>query len=433
MHAHEARRKAARERAGERAAVLPNPVAQRMLAMQGQAGNAALTQAVEESRQQQGAGPVAVQRASDDEDAITPAPPLPQPAPLAPAPGALNAALGSQIPKYWNDLQWTDSGSGYQTAVLPHDHEVFKAIEEYARISQERAPVTAPAREKTRMAESERRSKDASLSDEVRASHTRRLQEGKEGGPNPPSSALMDIVDIVVCANPTLWQKYITSRQLYQQSLVQHGPGGLEAKGKDRSDQIPWTTGSRPNLGGTAALQHVEGYDRPENAPALPADAGEAFLWHGTGPHIMDKIQETGFAPKESRDKRKPGASKPRYGVLGQGAYLADNASKPQTYFACPQCEDPDCHDPTHPPRQMLLPRALVGSPDFAHISAGPVGHNRRAESVAVMKEGRTSVMSPGLKKNPTRLGATGTNEFTIKDASMLYPEIRVYYRRSAS
>jgi hypothetical protein len=365
-----------------------------------------------------------VQRAQDDTIAA------PAPAPTQPQvglPADLNAALGREIPDYWNELQWTDSGRGFHTATLARGHRVWNAIENYAQLSQERAPVTAPKGEATRMAESRKRLADPAITDEQRASHTRRLQEGKPGGPPPPSSARMDIVEIVVCANPKLWEKYTTNRQLYQQSLVSHDKQGLAASGKDRSERIPWSTGSRPHLGGAASTSIQPGYPRPDKLPpAVPQDAGEAFFWHGTGTHIMDLIDENGVAPELGRNKGT--AAKPQYGVLGQGSYVADNSSKAQTYFACPQCEDPECTDATHPPRQLNLMRGLIGSPHFAHL-----GQNRRAEDHKTLKEGHTSVVSPGLKKNPARLGATGTNEFLIKDKSLLYPEIRVHYRRSAT
>ncbi|MEV0279053.1 hypothetical protein AB0I22_22080 [Streptomyces sp. NPDC050610] len=351
----------------------------------------------------------------------TPAPAQPQ----VGLPPDLNTALGKEIPDYWHDLQWADSGRGFHTASLPRGHRVWDAIENYARLSQERAPVTAPKAEATRMAESEKRLTDPAITDEQRASHTRRLQEGKPGGPPPPSSAHMDIVEIVVCANPTLWKKYATNRQLYHQSMLSHGKQGLKASGKDRSERIPWSTGSRPDLDGAASTSVQPGYQRPAQLPpGVPQSAGEGFFWHGTGTNIMDLIDENGPAPHLGRNKGTD--DKPKYGVLGQGTYVADNASKAQTYFACPQCEDPECTDATHPPRQLMLMRGLLGSPDFAHL-----GHNRRAEDHKTLKEGRTSVMSPGLKKNPARIGATGTNEFLIKDKALLYPEIRVHYRRT--
>jgi hypothetical protein len=367
-----------------------------------------------------------VQRVTEEaEDAITAAP-----ASLASqrSGARLNSFLGSGVPAYWRDLDWEDTGEGYHTARIPRGHPVWDAVEEYARLSQERMPVTAPSQEMTRMRASRERLKNAGLTDEQRRAHERRLQEGKKGGPQPPRSFHMNIVEIVVCANPALWEKYVTSRKLYQQSLIRHGAHGLESTGKDRSDQIPWSTGSRPNLGSAAAIRPTD-YGLPnEPLPMARPDAGEAFLWHGTAPQYMDDIQKGGFDPTKSKNKGTD--DKPRYGVVGQGIYLADNASKGQLYYACPQCEDPECRDKSHPPRQLLLPRALLGSPDFAHLSIGPIGHNRRAEDAGkAMKQGRMSVMSPGIKKNPARLGATGTNEFMIKNVSFLYPEIRVYYR----
>ncbi|WDN56984.1 hypothetical protein [Streptomyces clavuligerus] len=360
----------------------------------------------------------------------TPAAPAAAPAPPQPQVGLppdLNAVLGREIPDYWNDLVWNDSGRGYHTASVPQGHRVWSAVEEYTRLSQEHMPVTAPKGEATRMAESRKRLADPAITDEQRASHTRRLQEGKPGGPPPPSSAFMDIVDIVVCANPELWEKYTTNRQLYHQSLISHSERGLEASGKDRSELIPWSTGRRPNLGGAASTSVRPGFERPgQLPPGVPQDAGEAFLWHGTGTGIMDLIDEHGPAPELGRNRGTE--DKPRYGVLGQGTYVADNSSKAQTYFACPRCEDPECTDVTHPPRQLMLMRGLIGSPNFAHY-----GNNRRGEDHKTMKDGRTSVMSPGFKKNPTLFGATGTNEFLIKDKSLLYPEIRVHYRRPAT
>ncbi|KOG89757.1 PARP domain-containing protein [Streptomyces varsoviensis] len=412
------------------------------------AGNAAVSRAVDEARHRHGPGcghgqrlgerPLGVpataaehvQRAAATRAGhVQRAPggaPAAAPQPQVGLPPDLNAALGKEVPDYWNDLQWTDSGQGYHTASLPRDHRVWKAIESYAQLSQERAPVTAPKGEATRMAESKKRLADPAITDEQRASHTRRLQEGKPGGPPPPSSAHMDIVEIVVCANPTLWEKYATNRQLYHQSLVSVDKQGLKASGKDRSERVPWSTGRRPDLGGAASTSRQPGYQRPGQSPSdVPQGAGEGFFWHGTSTNIMDLIDKNGPAPELGRNKGTK--DKPQYGVLGQGTYVADNSSKAQTYFACPQCEDPECTDASHPPRQLMLMRGLLGSPDFAHL-----GHNRRAEDHKTMKDGRTSVMSPGIKKNPARLGATGTNEFLIKDKALLYPEIRVHYRRSA-
>jgi hypothetical protein len=407
-----------------------------VLALQRRAGNAAVSHALTEAGPgpARSGGPAAgVLRAAGSTAAqvqrapgSTLAPPQQQQ--QAGLPPDLNAALGREVPDYWHDLVWTDTGQGYHTAVLPRGHRVWNAVADYARLSQQLAPVTAPKGEATRMAQSRDRLTDPNLTDEQRASHTRRLQEGKPGGPPPPSSALMDIVEIVVCANPTLWQKYTTNRQLYHQSLMSFGKNGLHYTGKDRSERIPWSTGGRPNLGGTAATSVQPGYAGPGQAASpVPQDAGEAFFWHGTGTNIMDLIDASGPRPDLGRNKGT--AAKPQYGVLGQGTYVADNSSKAQTYFACPQCEDPECTDTSHPPRQLMLMRGLIGSPDFAHLGL----HSRRAEDHKTLKEGRTSVVSPGIKANPGRLGKTGTNEFLIKDRALLYPEIRVHYRRPTS
>ncbi len=412
--------------------------AAQVLALQRQVGNATVSRAIAEGRHEHGAGcghgdtPVrqqvpAVQRVVDD-DAIAPAPQQ-----AGAGPGHLDGQFGREIPAYWDELDWSPSQNGYQTAVLPREHAVWAAVAKYANLSQELAPVTAPKGERTRMEASKDRLKATDLTPEQRASHELRIQEGKPGGPPPPSSAYMDIVEIVVCANPTLWQRYATSRQQYRQGLTTIGEKGWKVRG-DRSQDVPWSTGSRPNLDNAAQISSRDGYQRPapESRPSVapPQDAGEGFFWHGTSPAVMELLNKGGAAPKLGRNKNAGTDKKPEYGVLGQGTYVADNTSKAQTYFACPTCEGADCQDPTHAPRELMLMRGLVGSPDFAHLWQNRRGDDHKSTLKTPLT---TSVVSPSLKKKPKRLGATGTNEFLIKDAVFLYPEIRVRYRRSAA
>jgi hypothetical protein len=347
--------------------------------------------------------------------------------PPASTPGiGLDGSLGREIPGYWNDLTWTDEGDGLFSAFLPQHHAVFQAIGQYVQDSQNIAPYTSAAGERTRMEAVRTDLADPAAAGLDAAGVARlnaRLREGQEGGPPPPRSRAMNIVQIKVYANKTLWQKYITNREMYHQSLVKEGPQGFMPTGEDRSDKIDWTTGARPTLGGTAATADVPGFERPDRALGRPApDAGEAFLFHGTSPDIMDLVARGGYRPDLSANKGTP--DRPRYGPLGQGVYNADSSSKAQTYERCSVCHDYDCTDPTHPPHQMMLNRALVGSPKHAHLY-----NSRRSEGHETLPEGRTSVYSRGLKQHPLMLGATGTNEFLIKDKSLLYPEIRIYYR----
>lgn len=368
----------------------------------------------------------AIQRApGEDPDKISPAP-------AAPVEETINLqqVMGHEHPDYFHRLKWTKQSDNRWTAQIPKGDPIWAAVERYARLSQDRAPMTAPTQEKTRMEVAKTQSVNPDLTDEQRAAHLARTQEGKKNGPPPPKSAHMAIESITALANHDLWEKYQANRQIFRQSMVTPGPvgGDLEASGKDRSEKIPWTTGSRPNLDGAAKLGKPGPYERsPTLQPTIPDDAGEAFLFHGTSSNILDMIDEGGFKPGLSKNKGTD--DKPRYGPLGQGTYMADNSSKPQLYSSCPTCHKQDCEDPAHDPREMMLARTLVGHPDFAHLSAAGIGHSRRGEDVKKMKEGRMSVMSPGLKKNPERLGASGTNEIAVKDGALLYPELRIRYR----
>ncbi|KAF4405065.1 hypothetical protein [Streptomyces lycii] len=430
-----------------------------LLALQRSAGNAAATRAVEADRHvhsdacghRSGADRTPVQRSPAGRSTPPPgsaaakpgrfvqrSPGGGRPAGSAPAPApaqqgiGLDGSLGRDVPAYWQDLQWSEVKEGVSTAFLPPGHPVFRAIEEYARQSQELVPYTSDAGEKTRMgaisADLADPDKVSAMGPQGQAKLQNRLLEGKKNGPPPPRSRDMQITAIKVFANRELWKKYTANRQLFQQSLVEKQGSGFSATGEDRSERIKWSTGQRPDLGGAAATSPVPGFPQLPTQPGdkPPSGAGEAFVVHGTAPPVMDLIQEGGgYRPDLSANKGT--ADKPRYGPLGQGVYAADNTSKAQTYVRCPEptCGDYDCQDPTHPPKQLLLNRGLVGHPNTAHL----YDKSKRGDDHKTLKEGRTSVFSPGLKNNPLGRGATGTNEFVFKDASLLYPEIRIYYR----
>jgi Domain of unknown function (DUF4157) len=111
------------------------------------------------------------------------APPQPQ----VGLPADLQVELGKEIPDYWNELRWAKDKRDYYTANLERGHRVWNATANYAQLSQERAPVTAPKREATRMKHSEKQLTEPAITNEQRASHTRWLQDGKPGAPPPPN------------------------------------------------------------------------------------------------------------------------------------------------------------------------------------------------------------------------------------------------------
>lgn len=355
----------------------------------------------------------------------------------APAPAAqtidLNSELGTEIPDYWNSLNWHEERPGMLVADLPQDHEVFRRIQEYAQLSQARAPYTSQAGEHTRMnaVENDLNNPDkrAALGDAGVRKLQERLREKEKDGPNPPKSRLMQIERITVLANPTLWRNYLEEKEKLQRLMLKKGGDGFTTN--DPSEKIKWSTGSRPDLGGAAGTRRGP---EPEVHPMsggsahriMPAEgAAEAFLFHGTSPNVMDLIQQTGYDPTFSENRGTE--AKPRFGPLGRGIYAADSSSKAQTYARCaePTCADYDCRDPNHPPKEMLLNRGMVGYATTHHM----YDKSKRGDDLDKIKATRTSVYSPGLKVSKRSMGATAANEFLFKNKSHLYPEIRIYYR----
>jgi hypothetical protein len=106
---------------------------------------------------------------------------------------------------------------------------------------------------------------------------------------------------------------------------------------------------------------------------------------------------------------------------------MADSSSKAQTYIRCaePTCEDYDCTDPTHPAKEMLLNRGMIGYATTHHI----YDKTKRGDNLEKIKDQRTSVFGPGFKNSLRSMGTTAANEFVFKNKSDIYPEIRIYYR----
>ncbi|MER6909080.1 hypothetical protein ABT322_36250 [Streptomyces flaveolus] len=342
--------------------------------------------------------------------------------------GTLGLTGVPEVPDYWNDLQWRMGSGGVFYADLPREHPVFKAVERYTRASQDEAPYTSPAGERTRMEAVRNRlsaPNAAALTTESRRLLQSRLLEGRAGGPPPPTSRHMAIIRIEVVANPRLWTRYATNKKLFQKSLVEKSETTFLTSQNDPADRVAWSTSSPPDLGGTARSLALPQLADSSDAGRIitPEDLrGEVFLFHGTSPEIMDSIRAFGFRPDLSANKGTE--ERPKYGPLGQGVYLADNASKAQTYDVCPVCLDYDCMDSTHPPRQMLLNRVLLGAPTFARFH-----RSMRQDDHTTLKTGRSSVVSQGLRKFPLKRGASGSNEILVKDAPLLYPEFRIFYQ----
>ncbi|MFE5828579.1 hypothetical protein ACFQ7B_43660 [Streptomyces erythrochromogenes] len=347
------------------------------------------------------------------------------------------------VPAYWNAFEpsnWTmrqGTEDSYYSVDLPKDSPAFRQIVDYIQESISRAPYTSPAKEDARM---QAVREDLSLENRQRLTPIQRkkleqrLREGDAGAPSPPRSRNVEITRVECIANEALWERYATAVQLYRQSRVRKGKNGWTPR-RDTMKLIKWARGEPPLIGARKSWSNVplpESRMRECRLTGDPLGPGEAYLFHGTRPEIIDLIMEGGFKPwLAARQNKNSPEAPPKYGLLGQGAYFADSASKSMTYDRCVVCRDYDCVDAScltpegdRPVRQIVLSRVLLGNPDFATFY-----RSRRAQGVGVLPDGRTSVVSNGLRQAPFSLGASMMNEFLIKDRVLAYPEFRIHYR----
>jgi hypothetical protein len=95
-------------------------------------------------------------------------------------------------------------------------------------------------------------------------------------------------------------------------------------------------------------------------------------------------------------------------------------------------CSDYDCQNHTGEVSQTLLTRVVLGNPKKAHsfVQEALKMKDLRADDLATLKEGRHSVFSEGFAGSRNAFTAgSGLNEFAIKDASLTYPEFRIFYK----
>lgn len=315
-------------------------------------------------------------------------------------------------PAYWAELAWVALDANLMKAEIRAGHPEFDRIAEAVAAGLKESPYTSPAGESTRMdvirkARDELAAKNGRTKEENDrlAIMDRRLREGKSKGPAAPRSRPVVIDRIEVIANQALWSAY--------QAAVQNIRGELKAKGTAKPLKKVAFGGHRSQL-----------HDRKGQDPA-----GEVNLFHGTAPFVMDILEKSGFDPSFSANKAKPGATKARYGPLGQGVYFADVMSKAMTYARCPVCSDYDCQVHKDETYQMLYSRVALGRTKKAHamLQRGDL----RADDLSVLKDDRHSVYSKGLAQANYNLfdAASGQNEYVVKEAAQTYPEFRIYYR----
>jgi hypothetical protein len=320
----------------------------------------------------------------------------------------------TNAPDYWAELKWTMVGSDIYQADLPPDHKLFADIEKSVTGGIEKRPYKSAAGEHTRMevvrgniAWLNDKAKKGKLSDQEKqqlAAATQRLNEGQKGGPEAPRSRQVEIDHIVVIANQKLWNAYQAAASSVRQDLT-------AKKNKDPMKKIK--------------------FDGTREAQLLDNAIAEVRLFHSTSASTMDILVKGGFNPAYSANKAKPG-EQARYGPLGQGSYFADVISKAMTYSQCPVCSDYDCATHKDEVSQTLLTRVVLGNTKKAHsfVQSGLKMKDLRADDLGKLKADRHTVYSEGFAGSKNALTAgSGLNEYGVKDASLTYPEFRIFYK----
>lgn len=306
--------------------------------------------------------------------------------------------LDKLIPEYWQELDLCRQGSN--SFELPPTHHIFRLIENTINRGIRERPYTAPKQEATRMEHARGILNDENSTSKQKEKAKLRLREGEKGGAPLVRSGEIEIIKISVMYNEELWDSF--SRQ-----------------SNDIKEQLKKDGDNNP-------LEKVKWSITPP--PVIDQSSGEALLFHGSAPDIIDKIEEGGFRPDLGRNKGTSEA--PKYGLMGQGTYFSDNMSKVMTYSTGYECQDYQCESEEEG-SQVIVARTVLGHPKKMHGFLQPGGNLRDQSHDSPLKEGRHSVYSEGLNvsKNPFSAGS-GTNEFLIKRPYQAYPEFRIVYRR---
>lgn len=344
-------------------------------------------------------------------------------------------AVDHPEPSYWSGLDFKpgwdpdrpDPNAKFQSAWLKPGDPKFNEMKTFLENGVVAKPYTAPKREETRMqhareqvADLSEKLKQPNLPDAERkelqlkldaANH--RLNEGRPGGPPPPSSGELEITKIKVIKNPEQWSQYQDRLGEIREQLGDDGKA---------LDKVKWSH-----------------QDPKSGLPVLDPKVGETLLTHGTEEKYAKLIAENNFAPEKNRNRNPDPDGKPRFGALGQGTYFGDSLSKVSTYVGCPRCGSNGacaCKGDDGKPleRFALVSRVAVGRPHtvrtHGELDFLPGASSQRDKTVNDLKEGRHSNYGKGV---PFTLGERpslfGSNEFLIKDKAQTYPEFVTYFR----
>jgi hypothetical protein len=314
-------------------------------------------------------------------------------------------------PGYWTDgsIQFTDGwarkeGSGKQakpipglaSAVLPSDHWVYQAIDNYVTRSLQKDKTTAPPGERARMDHAAKRIEKAQADPTARqnaiiAAAQRRLREtDKSAGVAPPGwRSLVTIRNIRLLKHIDNWNRFSCLKTLMSTWITMSHQWG----------QIGWcvppVSAAPTDLG---------------RAPLLDPTVGEALLFTGTARQtIQDHIAPEGFDPLFYKPRNAPGwqerGEKPDYGgMLGQGTYFTDSFAMAMCYSTCRICGDPDCScrgaTGRKTARTVAVARCLLGTPQLyatfgKKYVADPIGKTFNRSYVTTAEQFRSQAAYP--------------------------------------
>eukprot|EP01111_Echinosteliopsis_oligospora_P015668 TRINITY_DN6268_c0_g1_i1.p1 TRINITY_DN6268_c0_g1~~TRINITY_DN6268_c0_g1_i1.p1 ORF type:complete len:259 (-),score=49.79 TRINITY_DN6268_c0_g1_i1:56-832(-) len=220
-------------------------------------------------------------------------------------------------------------------------------------------------------------------------------------GLSPITFKDLKVQKLVRIQNPVLWMRY------------HHRKEGIltEAKGK-----------CEPQLGKVLTVR--------TGGPPTDTKANEFFLFHGLNSSSIIGITKFGFDPRFCSLN----------GMFGAGLYFAENSSKSNQYCHAGACtssgfQSTSCRCTQSDEVCLLVCRVTLGDVLVENVfrgnSPGDFWHNKRTEP---KKADNVSIYNSVLGESKANYGYSAAlllREYIVYESSQVYPEYKVYYKRT--
>ena len=163
------------------------------------------------------------------------------------------------------------------------------------------------------------------------------------------------------------------------------------------------------------AWVHVE----PHGASATPCN--EVFLLHGAPADAVDTICRDGLDPRRSGGRDDAIGHAAYQPMFGQGAYLAENASKSDIYASAPAGGAGE--------RCVLLMRACLGKPFYARKELPELTRPPRECDCIVGV--RRDEQIPADLEDGGGCGELDHREYVVYDPAATLPEFQIWYHHA--